>query len=97
MNIRSAVMYVIACVASPCCTPLLVPLALLVLAGTPLAAWLAATVGWVYGGLTALSIVSLILGLHWSGHLKLPGRPLASAAPNAPIIPIAAIGAERKA
>lgn len=64
-KIRSGVMFVIACVASPCCTPLYVPLGLALLAGTPVAAWLSAYVGWIYGGLTLLSIVSLVLGFRW--------------------------------
>jgi hypothetical protein len=64
-KIRSGVMFVIACVASPCCTPLIVPLGIALLAGTPLAVWASAHLGWVYGGLTILSIVSLVVGLRW--------------------------------
>ena len=64
-KIRSGLMFVIACIASPCCTPIIVPLGLALLAGTPIAVWLSAYIGWVYGGLTLLSIVSLILGLRW--------------------------------
>ncbi|MEO5888389.1 MAG: hypothetical protein ABIQ77_12080 [Anaerolineales bacterium] len=64
-KIRSGFMFVIACVASPCCTPLIVPLALALLAGTPIAVWASAHLGWVYGGLTLLSITSLVLGLRW--------------------------------
>lgn len=64
-KIRSGVMFVIACVASPCCTPLIVPLGLALLAGTPIAVWASAHLGWVYGGLTLLSIASLVLGLRW--------------------------------
>ncbi len=58
-------MFGVAYVASPCCTPLIVPLVIALLAGTPLAAWLTAHLGWVYGGLTLLSVVSLGLGFHW--------------------------------
>jgi hypothetical protein len=65
-KIRSGVMFGIACVASPCCTPILVPLGLTLLAGTPVAIWAAAHIGWVYGGLTVLSIVSLVLGFRWT-------------------------------
>ena len=65
---RSGVMFVIACVASPCCTPLIVPLRIALLAGTPLALWLTAHLGWIYGGLTIVSAVSLVLGLRWMGQ-----------------------------
>ena len=64
-KIRSGVMFIIACVASPCCTPLIVPLGLALLAGTPVAVWASANLGWVYGGLTLLSIVSFVLGFRW--------------------------------
>jgi len=47
-KIRSTVMFVIACIASPCCTPIIVPIAITLLAGTPIAAWLSAYIGWVY-------------------------------------------------
>jgi predicted MFS family arabinose efflux permease len=67
---RSGVMFVIACVTSPCCTPLIVPLGIALLAGTPLALWLSAHLGWVYGGLTIVSVISLVLGLRWMGQRK---------------------------
>lgn len=67
-RIRSGLMFGIACVASPCCTPIIVPLGLALLAGTPIAIWLSANIGWVYGGLTLLSIVSLVLGFRWVGQ-----------------------------
>jgi len=67
-KIRSTVMFGIACVASPCCTPIIVPIAITLLAGTPVAAWLSTYIGWVYGGLTLFSIVSLVLGLRWLGQ-----------------------------
>ena len=60
-KIRSGFMFVIACVASPCCTPLIVPLGLALLAGTPVAVWASANLGWVYGGLTLISIASFVL------------------------------------
>jgi len=66
-KIRSGLMFAIACVASPCCTPLIVPLGLALLAGTPIAVWASANLGWVYGALTLLSIVSLVLGFRWLG------------------------------
>jgi hypothetical protein len=65
-KIRSGVMFVIACIASPCCTPLFVPLLLGLMAGTPIAAWLATHIGWLYAGLTVLSILSLMVGLRWA-------------------------------
>jgi hypothetical protein len=67
-KIRSGVMFGIACVASPCCTLLIVPLGLSLLAGTPIAVWLSANLGWVYGGFTLLSIISLVLGFRWMGQ-----------------------------
>jgi hypothetical protein len=70
-KIRGGVMFVVACITSPCCTPLLVPLVLSLIAGTPLAAWLGQNVGWVYGGLTLVSAVSLVVGLRW---LNKPGK-----------------------
>ena len=74
-KIRSGFMFVVACIASPCCTPLIVPLGLALLAGTPVAVWASAHLGWVYGGFTLLSIVSLVLGLRWmrqKAHSKRP-------------------------
>jgi len=66
-KIRSGVMFLVACIASPCCTPLFVPLVSALFAGTPAAIWLGQNLGWVYGGLTLLSVVSLVLGLRWMG------------------------------
>ena len=67
-KIRSGVMFGVACITSPCCTPIIVPIALALLAGTPVAVLLSANVGWVYGGLTLLSIISLVLGFRWMGQ-----------------------------
>lgn len=50
---------VIACLASPCCAPLLVPLALTLIAGTPVALWLTSMLGWIYGALTLVCLLSL--------------------------------------
>lgn len=67
-KIRSGVMFGVACITSPCCTPIIVPIGLALLAGTPVAVWLSANIGWVYGGLTMLSVVSLVLGFRWMGQ-----------------------------
>ena len=56
-------------------TPIFVPIALALLAGAPVAVWLSANVGWVYGGLTLLSIVSLVLGFRWMGQKTPPKAP----------------------
>ena len=64
-KIRSGVMFGIACIASPCCTPIVIPIVIALLAGTPVAVWMSANLGWVYGGLTVLSIISLVLGVRW--------------------------------
>lgn len=71
-KIRSGLMFSVACVASPCCTPLIVPLGLSLLAGTLLAVWLSAHVGWIYGGLTFISIASLVMGFRWIGQRTPP-------------------------
>lgn len=49
------------CITSPCCTPLIVPLGLSLLAGTPAAVWLGHNLGWVYGALTLVSIASFVI------------------------------------
>jgi hypothetical protein len=67
-KIRSGLMFGVACITSPCCTPIIVPIVLVLLAGTPVAVWLSAYIGWVYGGLTLLSVISLVLGFRWMGQ-----------------------------
>ena len=67
-KIRSGVMLAVAGLASPCCAPLYVPLFLAFLAGTPAALWVSAHLGWVYGGLTLLSIASFVLAIRWLGQ-----------------------------
>jgi len=56
---------IVGCLASPCCAPLLVAGGLAYFAGTPVALVLAQYTGWVYAGLTLLSMVSFVLGLRW--------------------------------
>jgi hypothetical protein len=69
-KIRGAVVFGVACVLSPCCAPLLVPLALALLAGTPVAVWMSANLGWVYGVLTMISIATFILAFRWMRSKK---------------------------
>lgn len=68
--LRSIGVLIVACLVNPCCAPLWVPLALAFLAGTPLAVFLSASLGWVYGGLTILFLLCVYLGWRW-----LPQRP----------------------
>jgi len=84
-KIRGGLMFTIACITSPCCTPLIVPLGLALLAETPLAVWLSANLGWVYGGLTLVSIISFVLGFRWLNqkHSAKPNHRLE----NQPISP----------
>ena len=67
-KIRGGVMFGVACLTSPCCTPLIVPLGLALIAGTPVAAWAWHYIGWIYGGLTLVSVISLVLGWRWLGQ-----------------------------
>ena len=69
-NTRGGLMFGIAFIASPCCAPLIVPLVLALLAGTPIAVWLSYNSGWAYGVLTLISITSLVLGLRWMWRNK---------------------------
>jgi mercuric ion transport protein len=62
---RSGVMLVISFVSCPCHLPITLPLVLTLLAGTPAAVWIGNHVGWVYGGMAVLFVVSLGLGLRW--------------------------------
>ena len=64
-KLRAGAMFIVACFTSPCCTPLIVPVILSLLAGTPVALWLSQNIGWVYGGLTLISAVSFVLALRW--------------------------------
>jgi hypothetical protein len=66
-KIRSGLMFGLACLTSPALTPLIVPRCFeaLLLTGNPAAVWLTHNAGWVYGGLTVVSLISLGLGLSW--------------------------------
>ena len=87
-KIRSGLMFGVACITSPCCTPLIVPLGLALLAGTPIALWLlSANIGWIYGGLTLVSIASFVLGFRWMGQ-KAESRRSMETARNAAVQPV---------
>ena len=67
-KIRSGVMFVLSAITCPCQLPIVLPLALALLAGTPAAVWIMQNVSWVYGGMTILFLVSLAFGLRWMGQ-----------------------------
>lgn len=60
-SISGALMFVLGCLTSPCCTPLLIPLLLGLFVGTPFAVWVSANLGLIYGGLTLISVISFTL------------------------------------
>jgi type IV secretory pathway VirB2 component (pilin) len=64
-TLRSGLAFAVACIASPCCTPIIVAIAIALLAGSPVAAWLTLNIGWVYGILTLMSVVSFVLAIRW--------------------------------
>lgn len=66
----------IACAVGPCCTPILVPILLLLIAGTPLAFWINTHLGWVYAGLTLLSAVSFALAFRWLRSRPAVSKPV---------------------
>jgi hypothetical protein len=72
LTLRSGLLVVVACLTSPCCTPLVVPLGMALLAGTPLAFWLTPHLGWIYTALTIVCVSSLILAFFFlrqrAGH-----------------------------
>jgi mercuric ion transport protein len=64
-KIRSSAMFVISFVTCPCHLPITLPLALVLLAGTPAAIWVTQHTNWIYGGMIILFLVSLALGFRW--------------------------------
>lgn len=62
-KIRAGLLLGVGCLTSPCCSPLIVPAVLALLAGTPLAVFLAQYIGWVYAALTLVSLLSLFFGV----------------------------------
>jgi hypothetical protein len=69
-KLRSSLAFLLACVTSPCCTPLILPIVMGLAAGSPFALWLGAHLGWVYAGLTLISVLSFVLGLRWINRPK---------------------------
>lgn len=69
-KIRSSTMFVISFITCPCHLPITMPLALVLLAGTPLAVWITQYSGWVYGIMTGVFLLSLALGLIWMRSSK---------------------------
>jgi hypothetical protein len=61
MMMRSGLLFLVGCLTSPCCAPMLVPIGLTLLAGTPVAVFLTQYLGWVYGVLTVVSVGSFLL------------------------------------
>ena len=69
-------LFLLACFTSPCCTPLFVPVIVALGAGTPAAVWISQSLGWVYGVLTVISLLSFVLALRWMGKQQTrAGRP----------------------
>jgi DNA-binding transcriptional MerR regulator len=60
-KIRISLIWGLACLTSPALTPLIVPRCFeaILLTETPTAVWLTNNAGWVYGGLTGVSLFSL--------------------------------------
>jgi hypothetical protein len=86
-KIRAGLLFGVACLTSPCCTPLYIPLALALLAGTPAALWLGHNLGWVYGGLTLISVASLVVALRWLIQNKSRQKPTLAHLTQKPIPP----------
>lgn len=77
-KIRQGGLFLVACLASPCCTPLFVPIVLSVFAGTSLGLWLTQNLFWVYGLLTLISIVSMVLLFRPKSQRKTTSQSLIS-------------------
>lgn len=69
-KLRLGLVFTLALSTSPAVTPIIVPRCFdsALLAGTPAALWVTHNAGWLYGGLTLISLISLILGLHFLGE-----------------------------
>lgn len=64
-KIRSGVMFAASVITFPCHLPIVLPLVLALLVGTPTTVWITQNVGSVYGGTTFVFFVSLVLGFRW--------------------------------
>ena len=62
---RRGVMFIISAVTCPCHLPIVLPIVLVLLAGTPTALWITNHIGWVYGGIAFIFVLSLGLGFLW--------------------------------
>jgi hypothetical protein len=71
--VRSGILFVLACLTSPCCTPIVVPLIFSLIAGTPATLWLTQHGGWIYGVLTGICVLCAALGIYW---IRAQTRPL---------------------
>jgi hypothetical protein len=67
-HIRTALLLGVACLTSPCCVPLIAPIIVGLLTGTPLAIWFASHMAWLYGGLTLVSAVSFLLAWRYANQ-----------------------------
>lgn len=88
-KIRSGAMFVISFITCPCHLPITMPLALALLAGTPLAVWVTQNRGWVYGVMTGVFLLSLALGFLWMGSSKENAGEVCEPRPNRSISSIA--------
>jgi hypothetical protein len=82
-NLRSGISFAVACITSPCCTPIIVPLFFALIAGTPFAAIIAQYTGLIYGALTLVSIISLVVGIRWLSPRRKSNRAVINAQPQA--------------
>ena len=69
-KVRGGVAVTISILTCPCHLPVTVPLMLALLAGTPIAAWLIQHVGWVYGVMAGVFILSFGFACVWTNPLK---------------------------
>lgn len=89
-NRRGILAFVVGCFTSPCCTPLILPLFLALLAGSPIALLISQNLGRVYGGLTLISIISFVLALRWMNKRK-TSQPASIHLSNMPVMPMPSI------
>lgn len=62
---RSGIMTTITAITCPCHLPFILPFLLSILAGTSAAVWITQYIVWVYGGMTFIFLVSLLLTFRW--------------------------------